>query len=265
VPKWAPFAPLLLQIMVLALCAGCQTSLFPNEKPASEPSGNVAVGSFPNGGHFKTGKPYKIANRVYYPLSTAEGYDRTGIASWYGKDFHGKMTANGERYDMHALSAAHPTLPLPTLARVTNLENGKQVIVRVNDRGPFVKNRLIDLSYSAAVALGFSSTGTTRVRVQALSGNPDTFAVDSARERHMRDAPVVYIQAGAFTLQSNALKLKARLQSRFPGARIETSFMDHRQWFRVRIGPVQDTSEIERTLLSLQNDMQLQPIVVTEQ
>ncbi|MDQ6993192.1 MAG: septal ring lytic transglycosylase RlpA family protein [Mariprofundus sp.] len=101
-------------------------------------------------------------------MQSITSYDQTGIASWYGKDFHGKTTANGERYDMHTLSAAHKTLPLPTLVRVTNLDNGRVITVRVNDRGPFVKERLIDLSYAAAKALDYDRKGTAHVRVQTL-------------------------------------------------------------------------------------------------
>jgi len=113
-------------------------SSYPSNQSARLPSGN--------GGYVKTGKPYQIAGRWYYPLSSAAGYHETGTASWYGSKFHGKKTANGERYDMHAMSAAHKTLPMPTMVRVTNLNNGRAVVVRVNDRGPFVKNRVIDLS-----------------------------------------------------------------------------------------------------------------------
>jgi rare lipoprotein A len=149
--------------MAMALAACSTTSGY--HHPASLPSGS--------GGHAKTGNPYTVNGRTYYPLVSANGYDKTGIASWYGWHFHGRLTADGERYDMHAMSAAHTTLPLPTLVRVTNLENGRQVVVRVNDRGPFVKNRLIDLSYAAAKELGFAKKGTTRVRVQALAGIQD--------------------------------------------------------------------------------------------
>ncbi len=120
-----------------------------------------------------TNKPYRVNGQWYYPLLKADGYDETGMASWYGRDFHGKKTSSGERYDMHGLSAAHPTLPMGTMVRVTNLENGKHIDLRINDRGPFVKDRLIDLSYAAAQQLGYAKKGTARVRVQALGdGSP---------------------------------------------------------------------------------------------
>lgn len=119
------------------------------------------------GGVYKIGAPYRIGLKWYFPREQP-GYDETGVASWYGADFHAKTTANGEIYDMYAMTAAHPTLPLPSLVRVTNLSNGRSIVVRVNDRGPFVGDRLIDMSYAAATNLGFAQAGTTRVRVTYL-------------------------------------------------------------------------------------------------
>lgn len=117
------------------------------------------------GGHYKLGAPYVIAGVRYTPRHDPS-YDAEGVASWYGQDFHGRLTANGEVYDMDDYTAAHPTLPLPSMARVTNLENGRSVIVRINDRGPFKHGRIIDLSRRAADALGMVRQGTARVRVQ---------------------------------------------------------------------------------------------------
>src|SRR5690606_10717493 len=111
----------------------------------------------------KVGKPYQIEGVWYYPVDTSDGYTAKGIASWYGKEFHGKPTANGETYHMYDLTAAHPTLPLPTYVRVTNLNNGKSLVVRVNDRGPFLRGRVIDLSYRSAQLLGFVEQGTSPV------------------------------------------------------------------------------------------------------
>jgi len=115
------------------------------------------------GGRYKVGSPYKI---------TDPSYDRVGIASWYGEMFHGRYTANGEIYDMNALTAAHTTLPLPSYARVTNLQNGRSLVLRVNDRGPYAHDRIIDLSRRSAQALGFERNGTARVRVQYIGGAP---------------------------------------------------------------------------------------------
>lgn len=124
----------------------------------------------------KIEKPYKAANRPYtvmgkryYPMSGDRSFSQTGVASWYGKQFHGRKTAIGERYDMFAMTAAHPTMELPSYARVTNLKNGKSLIVRVNDRGPFLGGRIIDMSYAAAVKLGYHTAGTARVKVERIT------------------------------------------------------------------------------------------------
>jgi rare lipoprotein A len=121
--------------------------------------------------HFKVGSPYRINGSWYYPEAVSS-YAATGIASWYGSSYHGRLTANGERYDMYALTAAHPTLQLPSMVRVTNLENGRSLVLRVNDRGPFVKRRLIDLSWAAARELGFERQGLARVQVVYLGDAP---------------------------------------------------------------------------------------------
>jgi rare lipoprotein A len=132
------------------------------------------------GGTYKIGKPYQIRGRWYYPREDP-GYDRTGLASWYGPGFHGKRTANGEVYDKHALSAAHPTLPLPSYVQVTELGSGRTVLLRVNDRGPYVAGRIIDLSYAAAKALGTDRKGLGRVRVRYVGRAP--LDGDDSRER----------------------------------------------------------------------------------
>ncbi|GAV19819.1 rare lipoprotein A [Mariprofundus micogutta] len=168
---------LILTVLSILLSATLLTACGSKHKvsKAERPGGPVLPDG--SGGSYKTGNPYQVAGRWYRPMPGVSSYDESGVASWYGSDFHGKRTANGERYDMYTLSAAHKTLPMPTLVRVTNLENGRFVIVRVNDRGPFVKNRLIDLSYAAAKELGYTEKGTTRVRVQTLDKKPGTQAM----------------------------------------------------------------------------------------
>jgi rare lipoprotein A len=123
------------------------------------------------GGTYKLGAPYQISGRWYIPQEDP-AYDRTGVASWYGDDFHGRKTANGEIYDMRALTAAHPTLPLPSYAHVTNLETGRTLLVRINDRGPYARDRIIDLSRASARALGFEGRGLTHVRVRYAGRAP---------------------------------------------------------------------------------------------
>jgi len=256
---------LVVLTLVLFLLAACQTKNIQTGEAGNVPENISRSSQLPSGagGHHKIGKPYKVGHQTYRPLLSSAGYDATGIASWYGKDFHGKKTSNGERYDMHALSAAHPTLPLPTIVRVSNLENGKSVVVRVNDRGPFVKNRLIDLSYSAAKMLGFTSKGTSRVRVQSLDDQLKTPTGSSPLP--VADVQTrMYIQVGSFTSHSNAKKLQHQLQKTFSNTNIEASNHKLGKWYRVRIGPIHDALEVERTILSLQTYGHVQSIVVTE-
>jgi len=240
-------------------------------KPAPLPSGN--------GGYVKTGKPYKVAGRWYYPLKTANGYDQTGVASWYGKQFHGHKTANGERYDMYTMSAAHKTLPLPSMVRVTNLDNGRSVIVRVNDRGPFVKSRIIDLSYAAAKALGYDTKGTAHVRVQAVNnqaiGKPTSAPTPPFHTANPMPAPVktthipqhanngIYVQLGAFSSQYNANQLIQTLSSTYPNIHIQR-VPNNPSIYRVRIGPYQDAATSQDVLFSLQAQGYHNAIVVVE-
>jgi len=135
------------------------------------------------GGSYKVGTPYQIRGRWYVPREDS-GYDRVGAASWYGPDFHGKRTANGETFDMYALTAAHKTLPLPSYVYVTNLENGRTLLLRVNDRGPYVDGRVIDLSLAAATALGYAGQGLAQVRVR-YAGRAPLDGSDSAERQHL--------------------------------------------------------------------------------
>lgn len=158
-------------IAALALLSACESGPRRQGAPVAY-GGTTPSAPLPQnsalGGAYKIGNPYQIAGRWYYPKENYH-YLEEGVASWYGPNFHGKLTANGELYDQHAMTAAHRTLPLPSVVRVTNLENGRQVVLRVNDRGPFAKDRIIDISRSGAEALDFISSGTTRVRVEILS------------------------------------------------------------------------------------------------
>jgi rare lipoprotein A len=160
-------------------------------------------------------RPYVINGRTYYPLPSAEGYIETGIASWYGRDFHGRTTACGERYDMYGRTAAHKTLPLQTMLLVTNLENDREIVVRVNDRGPFVKGRILDLSLTAARELGIVQKGTARVRISALGEAVAARVGDRPVERFLPHQDFntgdFYVQIGSFTNPANADRLKAKM------------------------------------------------------
>jgi rare lipoprotein A len=188
--------------------------------------------------------PYTVLGRSYRVLPSARGYDERGIASFYGNKFHGYKTSSLETYDMYAFSAASTTLPLPSYARVTNLENGKSVIVRVNDRGPFHENRLIDLSYAAAVKIGIWPKGTGLVEVRGIDpGNP-------AQEL---PAPAVvtgghiYLQVGAFSDADNAQRLAERLRQANLGAvQVMDAEVNGRRVRRVRVGPLADVDRADQ-------------------
>lgn len=169
VGKRLPVAMIALAALGLGACAETQLAAYTVKRMGK--TGEET-------GTRKIGRPYQIAGRWYYPAANPT-YDEVGIASWYGPNFHGRPTANGEVYDMDALTAAHTTLPLPSIVRVTNLENGRSVLLRVNDRGPFVKDRLIDVSRRAAQLLGFAAKGTARVRVENVTDRvPEGFRPD---------------------------------------------------------------------------------------
>jgi rare lipoprotein A len=166
-PRGARVAALLLSTALLTGCA--EMNLFSHYAKKTTSAGDEPPPiSATAASNYKVGKPYQVSGVWYYPREDYE-YDETGIASWYGPTFHGKMTANGETFDQNAVSAAHKTLPMPSMVRVTNLENGRSLVVRVNDRGPFVHGRIIDLSRRSAQLLGMEGAGTAKVRVQVMA------------------------------------------------------------------------------------------------
>lgn len=198
---------------------------------------------------------YVEGGRTYRILPTAAGYDHVGVASWYGLKFHGRRTSSGETYDMYRLSAAHPTLPIPGYARVRNLENGRETVVRVNDRGPFHGARFLDLSYAAAVKLGFAEQGTARVRVTALaeSKEPRQSAGTAARAP---DGGRYFLQAGAFLDRRWADARVTALRNVLDEERDAAVRLLHDpadRLYRVRVGPL-PTREAAHRLLALLAD-----------
>lgn len=191
----------------------------------------------------KYGNPrqYKVLGKTYYTLASAEGYREKGIASWYGTKFHGHRTSSGEIYDMYAMTAAHKTLPLPTYVEVTNLENGRKVIVKVNDRGPFHENRIIDLSYSAATKLGIVAKGTGLVEVRAISSGSSYKRVSrepSAPVKSLHKAEM-FLQIGAFSTHNRAEEVRERLAAAVTDAVLIVPFeRPDGRLYRVRVGPL---------------------------
>jgi rare lipoprotein A len=207
-----------LCLAVMSL-AGCGSKYVPG---ASAPP---ATGKKAPAGKGGTYRPYTVMGQTYYPLGSAEGYAETGVASWYGPDFHGKKTANGEWYDMHQMTAAHRILPMHTKVMVRNLDNGRVAEVRINDRGPFVNNRVIDLSYAAASVLGVVGPGTARVHLETIPG-----------ERIQYVGPF-FVQYGAFVVEANARNLRNKLVARgFPGTRVTRGDLNGTTYWRVQVG-----------------------------
>lgn len=252
-----PGARLLLVILTGAVMASCATTRPPRqERPVPvlpEPSretariGPVAPPKVPPGTRPPAGPGnppfYEVMGERYHVMPDGNGYLEQGVASWYGREFHGRRTSNGEVYDMYGLTAAHKTLPLPTDARVTNLATGKSIVVRINDRGPFKKGRIIDLSYGAARELGFLSAGTAMVEVQVLSDPTGSGPVLGAAAGGTR---LMYVQVGAFSQRQNAEDLKGRLgRQGFANVVIRYDARAEPALFRVRIGPVADAAEYD--------------------
>ena len=180
--------------------------------------------------HRFANRTYVALGNTYTPQTERRAYSEEGLASWYGRRFHGKKTASGEPYDMYAMTAAHPTLPIPSYARVTALNNGKSVVVRINDRGPFHSKRVIDLSYTAAHKLGYLKQGSTRVRVESL----DPAAYDTQGEA-IREG--VYVQLGAFSNAENAQKLRDLLTRELQIDASRTHLVLNDSLHRVQLGP----------------------------
>lgn len=185
-----------------------------------------------------TQRPYEVNGERFDPLRTADGFREEGIASWYGGDFHGRKTSNGETYDMHLPTAAHKTLPMNVYVRVTNLANERQSVVRINDRGPFVKGRIIDLSYVAAKELGVVGPGTAPVRIEALGYGEAGPAGEIVAYRQ----PVSYevgpftVQVGAFGVPQNALRLAEELRRSYGEASVVEGWVAGQKFHRVRVG-----------------------------
>ena len=191
---------------------------------------------------------YVVFGKRYYVLDSSEGFQQRGIASWYGTKFHGRPTSSGEVYNMHAMTAAHKTLPIPVYVHVKNLDNGRSTVVRVNDRGPFVDGRIIDLSYAAAIKLGVDGPGTANVEIATLTAGESRPSSSVLRSIPLpttaqQEVPL-YIQMGSFSSQMNANNLvQSLLAAKESSASISRLETDDGPFFRVRVGPLYDIDE----------------------
>ncbi len=191
---------------------------------------------------------YEVFGQRYYVMTSNSGFKERGVASWYGKKFHGKPTSSGVIYDMYAMTAAHKTLPLPTKLRVRNLRNGRSIIVTVNDRGPFIDNRIIDLSYAAANRLDIVKDGTALVEISVIPTPGIAAPAATVAETQPAKLPAanLYLQVGAFGDQTNAQQLLNRLHGRgFQNAIIRSDTATASPIFRVRLGPINDVAEYD--------------------
>lgn len=270
---------ILLNIAVYLLISGCSETTFLVNSAKR-------IGSWGDDPIYKVGNPYKINGKWYYPAVDYQ-YDEVGIASWYGPGFHGKSTANGEVFDQNKITAAHRTLPMPSIVKVTNLENGMVLDkVRINDRGPFARNRIIDLSKKAAEELGFIKNGVAKVRVEILEDESRKYALSEQQNVYVAEAAEItevskknllpnpefeekkikkknedvlensilndqelLIQVGAFTDHRNAKSLIEKL-SEFK-AYINRVFINNRYLYRVRIGPINDLNQANKMKMEL--------------
>jgi rare lipoprotein A len=224
-----------------------------NAVPKSEPLSRIG------------NSPYEVYGVTYVPIrKVSVGHVETGEASWYGRKFHGRTTSNGDVYDMYGMTAAHKTLPLPTYLQVRNLANGHEVVVRVNDRGPFLGGRILDLSYMAAQKLGVVATGTAKVRIEVVDGPVSAKAPVQSIALDRPEA-VFFLQAGSFRLATNAHRLKADLAGAgVTDIRVVTVQIGQNLYHRVQVGPIHGSAAVSTQRGIVINVTGIEPKVVQE-
>lgn len=269
----------LVVLLVLLMLASCGIGKVKDGPPRS---GSAAISRFPGDAiprpepksRYGNSPAYEVFGKRYTVMDSGSGYKERGVASWYGKKFHGNLTANRETYDMYAMTAAHKSLPLPTYVRVRNLRNNKSIVVRVNDRGPFVHNRIIDLSYSAALKLDMLRDGTSLVEVEAISF--DAPAGDRPTRRTVSPPAVaeepaatvehrIFVQVGAFGSRENAERRLALLRSGGIGTGfvLEDPVADP-ALYRVRVGPINGVVQYDLLVAELEKLGIADPYLITD-
>ena len=250
-------AGLLLTSGCFTACTSMQSTLVSDDAPANPRDVSNVPDAVPRAeplSRYGNMESYQVYGKTYHTLPSSSGYRESGIASWYGTKFHGKRTSSGEPYDLYAMTAAHKTLPLPTYVEVTNLKNNRKVIVKVNDRGPFHEDRLIDLSYSAASRLDILPYGTGQVEIRAIdptqSGQPAAPA--SAAMTALPGDSLLFLQVGAFSSRANAERMQGDLQTQNLGAiRIVEATTDAGTFYKVQVGPLPSHMEANRVTQEL--------------
>jgi rare lipoprotein A len=247
---------LLLTVLLVSSCAGIKDSAPVNyTKQWHEIPDAVPVSVKQS----KYGNPdsYVVMGKKYYVMDSSEGFKQKGIASWYGNKFHGRRTSSGEDYDMYAMTAAHKTLPIPAFVEITNIDNGRKAIVKVNDRGPFHEGRIIDLSYAAATKLGVAQAGTANVTIRVVTSEEDK---NRRRSKMFVESPVsegdkLYVQVAAFATEGNARKYQDKLQGEgFFDVRLHIESKKGQAVYRVRIGPLPSERVAKNVLSQLEEN-----------
>lgn len=272
----------LVPVLILAGCSSSRYAMHQDRAPKGDINANRIPDAVPRAEpRSKYGNPesYVVHGRRYHVMKSAQGFRQRGTASWYGSKFHGHRTSSGEPYNMYAMTAAHKTLPLPSYVRVTNVENNLSVIVRVNDRGPFHEDRVIDLSYAAAKKLGISANGTGRVEITYIDprqtpartrvsafGNKAPAGPQPAKGtvQPADSTKRLYLQVGAFAERLNAEQLRQRVANVLDSGEINTGYNMENKLYRVRIGPLASMEEADRLAEKLTRSGITRPRIVID-
>ena len=209
-------------------------------------------------------RQYTVLGKKYTVLAKAKNFKQVGLASWYGNDFHGRKTASGEKYDMHELTAAHKTLPIPCYARVTNQENGKSVIVKINDRGPFHSSRILDVSKSAAAQLGMLQKGTIKIKLEVISSADQKNVIAVNEPAPAPQAPQFFVQVGSFSSEGNALNLQDKLSSLIALPIEVTNTNNSSATHKVQIGPFVDEATAKKASQYILQVAALNPVIIKQ-
>jgi rare lipoprotein A len=285
-------------VIALAACSSAPYREAP-QRDASKPAPAQASGAARPGGYYKddgpganppdldripdaqprreplhrfANNPYQVFGKDYVPMRVAGTYRERGVASWYGRRYHGQKTSNGETYDMYAMTAAHPTLPIPSYARVTNVANGRSVVVRVNDRGPFHSDRVMDLSYVAAYRLGYVQAGSALVEVESLAvdGTQVAAAVPPKPAPPPVAAPLpvsanasgVFLQLGAFSVRDNAELFRAKVYKELAWLNDPIEVSAQGSLFRLQLGPYRTQDDARQMAERIRAELNLKPVVL---
>jgi rare lipoprotein A len=274
---------LLLALAVLALsaCASAPSGsggYYKDDGPGEKPPANLdqIADAQPKAEplHRYANRPYQVFGKDYVPLVSVQPYRQRGMASWYGRKFHGQRTASGEIYDMYAMSAAHPTLPIPSYARVTRVATGRSVVVRINDRGPFHQGRMIDLSYAAALKLGFAHLGSAEVELESIEPGQAVTPTEQAAAPEPQPAPAtqasatteqtagVYVQVGAFSSRDNAENLRSRLEDEFGWLKDTVQVLAIGNLWRLHLGPYRTRDDARSVAERIESQLSVKPLLV---